>query len=134
MLLTMQSLFNSIAVLPSFDMDSIEPTNSTLSGDSLFLHVHSSCYGHKIQDALVPDNNYRFSAPDADISWNSDLAQYFFSFTFYNISFHNPSLHFDLPMFISLEKASRHDALTNVSAKTQWLYINPDLKPKYKCV
>lgn len=96
--------------------------------------MHASCYGHKVQDALDPDNNYRFSAPDADIGWDSDLAQYFFGFTFYNISFHNPSLHIDLPVFISLEKASRHDALPYVSATAQMLDINPDSKPKYMCL
>lgn len=67
LLFTMQSLFNAIAVIPSLDMGLIEPANSTLSGDSSCLLVHASCYGHKVQDALDPDNNYRFSAPDADI-------------------------------------------------------------------
>lgn len=130
----MQSLFNAIIVIPSLDMGLIEPANSTLSGDGSCLHVHASCHGHKVQDAPDPDNNYRFSAPDADIGWDSDLAQYYFGFTFYNISFHNPSQHIDLPVFISLEKASRHDALTCVSAKAQMLDVNPDLKPKYMCL
>lgn len=130
----MQSLFNTIAVIPSLDMGLIEPANSTLSGDGSCLHVHASCYGHKVQDALDPDNNHRFSAPDADIGWGSNLAQYFFGFTFYNISFHNPSLHIDTPVFISLEKAYRHDALTCVSATTQMLDINLDPNPKYMCV
>lgn len=134
LLFTMQSLFNAIVVIPSLDMGLIEPANSTLSGDGSCLHVHASCHGHKVQDAPDSDNNYRFSAPDADIGWDSDLAQYFFGFTFYNISFHNPSLHIDLPVFISLEKASRHDALTCVSATAQMLDINPDLKPKYMCL
>ena len=99
----MQFLFNAIAVIPSLAMGLIELANSTLSGDSSCLHVHASCYGHKVQDALGPDNNYRFSAPDADIGWDSDLAQYFFGFTFYNISSHNPSLHIDC-LFLSLWK------------------------------
>lgn len=111
LLYTMQSLFNAIAVIPSLDMGLIEPANSTLSGDGSCLHVHASCYGHKVQDALDPDNSYRFSAPDADIGWDSDL-----------------------PVFISLEKASRHDALTCVLATAQMLDINPDLKPKYMCL
>ena len=63
----MQSLFNAIAVIPSLDMGLIEPTNSTLSGDGSCLHVHASCYGHKVQDALDSDNNYHFSAQDANI-------------------------------------------------------------------
>lgn len=77
LLFTMQSLFNVIAVIPSLDMGLIEPANSTLSGDGSCLHIHASCYGHKVQGALESDNNYRFSAPDADIGWDSDFAQCF---------------------------------------------------------
>lgn len=73
----MQSLFNAIAVIPSLDMILIELANSTLSGDGSCLHIHASCYEYKVQGALDSDNNYRFSAPDADIGWDSDLAQYF---------------------------------------------------------
>lgn len=134
LLFTMKFLFNAIAVIPSLDMGLIETANSTLSSGNSYIHVYASCYGHKVQDAFDPDNNYRFSAPDADIGWDSDLAQYFFGFTFYNISFHNPSLHIDLPVFISLEKASHHDALICVSATDQILDINPDMKPKYICL
>ena len=101
---------------------------------STLSYIHAFCYGHKVQDALDPDNNNRFSAPDTDIGWDSDFAQYFFCFTFYNISFLNLSLRIDLPVLISLEKASRHDALTCVSATDQILDINPDLKPKYMCL
>lgn len=57
LLYTMQSLFNAITVIPSLVMVQIEPANSTLSGDVSCLHIHASCYGHKIQGALDPDNN-----------------------------------------------------------------------------
>ena len=67
LLFTMQSLFNAIAIIPSLDMGLIEPAKSTLSGDGSCLHVYASCYGHKVQDALDSDNNYRFSAQDANI-------------------------------------------------------------------
>ena len=72
LLYTMQSLFNAIAVIPSLTMGLIDPANSTLSDDGSCLHVHASCYGNKVQDALDSDNNYRFSASDADIGWDSE--------------------------------------------------------------
>ena len=103
LLFTMKFLLNAIAVIPSLDMGLIEPANSTLSSDDSCIHVYASCYGHKVQDALGPDNNYRFSAPDADIGWDSDLAQYFFCFTFYNISF-TTRLHTLICLFLSLWK------------------------------
>ena len=134
LMFTLQSLFNAIAVIPSLDLGFVDPANSTLSGDGSALHIHSSPYGHKVDEAPDPDNNYRYSAPDADFGWDSDEERFYFGFTFYNISFHNPSKHIDLPVFITLEKASRHDALTCVSATAQMLDINPDLKPKYMCL
>ena len=74
LLFTMQPLFNAIAVIPSLVMGLIESANSTLSGDGLCLHVHASCHGHKVQTAPDSDNNYHFSAPNADIGWDSNLA------------------------------------------------------------
>lgn len=103
LLVTMQSLFNAIAVIPSLDMGLIEPTNSTLSGDGSCLHVHAFCYGHKIQDALDSNNNYNFSAPDADIGWESDLAQYF-SASLSTISLSTTCLYTLICLFLSLWK------------------------------
>lgn len=88
LLFTMQSLFNAIAVIPSLDVGLIEHANSTRFSDGSYLNIHACCYEHKVQDALDPDNSFRFSVPDTDIGWDSDLAQYFFGFTLYNISFH----------------------------------------------
>ena len=48
-------------------MGLIEPANSTLSGNGSCLHIHTYSYGHKVQDALDSNYNYRFSALDADI-------------------------------------------------------------------
>lgn len=91
-------------------------------------------YGHKVETVPDSDNNYRYSAPDVAIGWDSDEGRFYLGFTFYNISFHNPTKHCDLPVFISLEKASRHDALSCVSATAQMLDLNKDLKPKYMCL
>ena len=71
-----------LTFIPSLDMVLIKPSNSTLSGDGSLLHIHASFYGHKVQDALDSGNNYHFSSLDADIGWDSDLAQYFFFFFF----------------------------------------------------
>lgn len=54
---------------------------------------------------------------------------YYLGHTFYNISYHNPLKCIDLPVFTSIEKASRHDALTIISATAQMLDINPSLHP-----
>lgn len=134
LMFTLQSLFNAIAVIPSLDNGFIDLNNGTLSADGSSLHIHASPHGKKVIDDPNCVNAYRFSAPDADYGWDSDENRHYFGFTFYNISYHNRSKHLDLPVFIALEKASRHDALTCISASAQMLDINPDLKPTYMCL
>jgi hypothetical protein len=134
MLFTLQSLFNAIAVIPSLDTGFIDSKDCILSGDGSSLHAHASVFGHKIKEGSDLDDIYRYSAPDADIGWDSDLGSFYLGFTYYNIAYHNPSRNIDLPVFISLEKASRHDALTCLSASAQFFDMCPELHPKYMCL
>lgn len=133
MIYTLQSLFNALAVIPSSDMGFIESNNLILSGDGSSLHIHASPFGHKVK--LDKDGNplVRYSAPDADIGWDSDLESYYLGYTLYNISYHNPHRSVDLPIYIDLEKASRHDALTTISASARLFDMNPDIHPRYMC-
>lgn len=130
---TLQSLFNAIAVIPSSDLGLIDSNNLTLSGDGSSLHIHANGYGHKVIDDDSTLKTHRFSSPEADIGWDSDLETFYFGFTLYNITNHNPNLGIDLPCFISIEKASRHDALTTISAAAQFFQMNPDLHPSHMC-
>lgn len=130
----LQSIFNSIAVIPSIDLGLIDLFHLILSADGSALHIHANPFGHKVIDDLNVLLAYRFSSPEADIGWDSDLASYYFGFTFYNISYHNPNLGIDLPCFVSIEKASRHDALTTISATAQFIAMNSILHPRYMCL
>lgn len=130
---TLQAIFNALVVIPSCDLDFIDSDNLVLSGDGSSLHIHSSPYGHKVKDGDESDNTYRYSAPDADIGWDSDLGSYYFGYTFYSIAYHNAHRNLDLPVFITIEKASRHDALTTVSATAQYLDEESAPHPKYMC-
>lgn len=133
MMFTLQALFNALVVIPSIDSGFIDKNNLILSADGSSLHIHSSPFGHKVLDGDDSDNIYRFSAPDADIGWDSDLESFYLGYTFYNISYHNPLKNIDLPVFASIENASRHDALSCISAAAQFLDMNHDLHPKYFC-
>lgn len=129
-----QSLFNLLAVIPSMDKGLIDNENLVLSGDGSSLHIHASKFGHKVKEGDDKDSIYRFSAPDADIGWDSDLECFYLGYTFYNVSCHNKERCVDLPVFISIEKASRNDALTSISAFAQLFELNQDLHPKYVCL
>lgn len=133
MIYTLQTIFNAIAVIPSCDRGFIDSNNLILSGDGSALHIHASPYGHKVIDDGNAVNTHRYSAKNADFGWDSDLETFYFGFTLYNISCHNPLKHIDLPVFIDLEKASRHDALSSISSFARLLDINPELLPKFMC-
>ena len=133
MIYTLQTIFIAVAVIPSFDMGFIDTNDLVGNGDGSAYHVHASFFGrHIIKDDNVV-NAYRYSAKNADIGWDSDLETFYFGYTLYNISYHNSLKHVDLPLFIDLEKASRHDALSSISATARMLDINPDLRPKFMC-
>jgi len=134
MLFTLQSLFNAVAVIPSLDTGFIDSKDGILSGDGSSLHAHASQNGHKVKEGSDLDDIYRYSAPDADIGWDSDLESFYLGYTYYNIAYHNPLRNIDLPVFISLEKASRHDALTCLSASAQFFDMCSGLHPKYMCL
>lgn len=98
----------------------------------LFTHPLLS-FGHKVLNVDDSDNIYRFSAPDGEIGWDSDLESFYLGYTFYNISYHNTLKNINLPVLASIENASRHNALSFISAPAQFLNMNHDLHPKYFC-
>ena len=61
------------------------------------------------------------------------LSVFYLGYTLYNISYHNPFKSIDLPVFIDIEKASQHDALTTISASARFFDICEELHPKYIC-
>ncbi len=130
----LQSLFNKLAVIPSLDKGMIDTEDLVLSADGSSLHIHASRYPRKVREGNDDEDIYRYSAPDADIGWDSDLESYYLGYTFYNVSYHSKENGIDLPVYISLEKASRHDALNCMSAFGQLFDMNEDLHPKYVCL
>ena len=131
--LVAEQLFDRLAVIPSSDIGLIDSKNLVLSGDGSALHIHSSPFGHKVKDADTDDLTHRYTAPDADIGWDSDLGISYFGYTLYNISHHNALLGIDLPVFLTLRTASQHDALTTISATAQFLDVNQELHPEFMC-
>ena len=116
MLYRLQSIFNSLAVNPSLDKGYIDNHNLVLSGDGSSLHIHASRHPKKVKDGNKDEAVYKVSASDANIGWDSDLGAYYLGYTFYNISYHNSKFGYDLPVYITLDKASKHDAPTSIAA------------------
>lgn len=102
MMFTPQALFNALVVIPSIDSGFIDKDNLILSVNGSSLHIHSSPFVQKVLDGNDSDNIYRFSAPDADIGWDSNLESFYLGYTFYNISYHNPLKNINLIFQFSL--------------------------------
>lgn len=135
--LFLQQLFDILAVDFSLDHGLIDNNPSiTASGDGSSFHIFSNSRGHKT--CKCPTHNCdcdrRYSDPEADIGWDSDLGVYYFGYTEYNIAYYNQKLSIDLPLFLTLEKASQHDAITSISAFNNFLNINDSVKISNYCL
>lgn len=106
--------------------------NFTLSGDGTSVHIRSNRYGHAVENPVDKQHTHRYTAPDADIGWDSDEGRYYLGFTMFTICFHVTE-GIDIPMFIAQRTASQHDAITTIPVIAQMLDVNPNLKPKHFC-
>lgn len=95
----------------------------------LSLHTHSNSRGTRIDD-----DHRRYSDIDADFGWDSDLDQFYFGYTEYNIFYINHDFNIDLSLFLTLQKASVHDALTSINALAQFKSVNPSLSVAHYCL
>lgn len=130
--LIMETIFRKLAVIPSKQMGLIPDNKSlTLCGDGSAVHVHASKFGHYVADSPDKTYTYRYSAPDADIGWDSDLEQWYLGYHFYNLSCYSPVYKTDLPLYISIGYASTHDSLTTISATAKCLDLYPEIHPSY---
>ena len=121
-------LFNMLGVEFSFTHHLLD-NHIIISGDGSASKTHSNPYGTKIDD-----NHNRYSDIDADFGWDSDLERFYFGYTSFNISCIHHKYNIDLPLFLTLAKASRHDALTSMSALSQFKSINTSLSISHYCL
>lgn len=77
---------------------------ATVSAVGWFLlqHCNTLPIHNGIEIALPLKPTHRYSSPDADIGWDSDLGAYYLSFSLCNISNYNPKLKINLLCFISI--------------------------------
>lgn len=130
MLFTIQSIFTSLAVIPSIDKGLIDP-NGIFSGDGSSLHISADSRGHKVVESDDPEAlTTRYPAAGADVGWDSDIGIWYYGFSEFNISQHNDELKIDLPAFLSLDTASRHDALNSICATAQMPEMIKKIHPR----
>ena len=133
--LALERLLDLVAVRPSAERYGLEEGTFTLSGDGSALHVHSSPHGRRVleDDEAADGRTHRYTAPDADVGWDSHEGVFYLGYTLYNISWHSREHGIDLPVFVAQRAASQHDALTAMSATAHMLDVDPSLRPAHFC-
>lgn len=120
-------LFDILGVQSSIKNHLI-PSSLIVGGDGTSLATHA-----RISGSPVDDSHKKYSDVDADFGWDSDIEKYYFGYTGYNISLNIKEHAIDLPLFLTIFKASRHDALNSMDS-ISWLHsINPSLNITHCC-
>lgn len=121
-------LFDKLAVNFSYTHNIIDK-HITVSGDGTCLHTHSNRNGKKVNAT-----NRRYSDLDANIGWDSDLNTFYYGYSGYSISTINHKYNIDLPIFLTLAKASQHDAIISMTALAQLCSINTYISFDHYCL
>ena len=130
---TLQEIFAKVSIQKSFDMGLIPKTVSA-SGDGICIITGASPYGVKTceckkQGIYKCDCTRKFSDPNATWGWDSHNEHYFYGgYTGYFISTYNKAEKLDLPLYLRLVEASRHDSVSAVVALAEFRDLCPDLK------
>jgi len=128
----LQRIFAKVAVDSSVRMGLI-PDSVTVSGDGTCIETGASLYAKKVCKC-VKEGVYqcacdrKFSDPSANWGWDSHKGQSFYGYTGYFISTYNRDLKIDLPLYLRLVQANRHDSVSAVFALVEFRDLNPNLR------
>lgn len=118
----MQQIFAKIGVEPSAKEGLYGNTQKLrVSGDGTCVISGSNCYGNKVCNCIETGNyncdcDRKFSDPYARWGWDSYHAQWFYGYTEYILSVYNSELKCDLPLYLRMMQAPRHDGVSAVVA------------------
>ena len=114
----LQAIFAKVAVIPSAAMGLLGETSKLIvSGDGTCVSSNASPRGKKVCGCLSSCYCQRkFADPLAKWGWDSYHERYFYGYTAYMLSVHNPTLKLDSPIYLKFVEASRYDGVTAISA------------------
>ena len=124
----LQEIFAAVSVTPSIDLGLIGHSVS-ISGDGACIKTGASHYGVKTCDCKDSHCSCprRFSDPNATWGWDSHNELYFYGYTGYFISTYNKAEKLDLPLYLRLVDAKRHDSVSAVVALAEFRDLYPSL-------
>jgi hypothetical protein len=127
----LQKIFAEACVMPSVRLGLVPETVSA-SGDGTCIKTGASPFGTKpcgcrengVYNCGCPR---KFSDPNATWGWDSHNNQWFYGYAGYFISIYNKALKLDLPLYLRLVQASRHDSISAVVALSEFRALYPGL-------
>jgi hypothetical protein len=124
----LQEIFANVCVQQSIDLGLV-PNKINISGDGTCIESGASIYGRKTCGCseFLCDCPRRFSDPNATWGWDSHNERYFYGYTGYFISMYNRTLKLDLPLYLRLVDAKRHDSISAVVALAEFRDLYPNL-------
>ena len=125
----LQEIFAIVCVQPSIDLGLV-PITVSISGDGTCIKTGASPFGRKTCKCadFCCDCPRRFSDPNASLGWDSHNERYFYGYTGYFISTYNRTEKLDLPLYLRIVDAKRHDSITAVIALSEFRDLYPDIK------
>ena len=127
----LQEIFAKVCVQPSVDLGLV-PKTVSVSGDGTCIKTGASPHGVKTCDCIKQgiyncECNRKFSDPSATWGWDSHNERWFYGYTGYFISTYNKDLKIDLPLYLRLVEAKRHDSISAVVALAEFRDLYPNL-------
>lgn len=128
----MQQIFAKVGTEPAARQGLLGDTqNLAVSGDGTCVLSGGSAWGSKQcscrkQGIFNCDCPRHFSDPYARFGWDSYHGCYFYGHSEYILSVYNPDLKCDLPVFLRLFQASRHDSIAGIVSLAEFKKLHPD--------
>ena len=127
----LQQIFADVCVKRSVELG-IVPEKLDASGDGTCIETGASHYG--VMTCKCRENGVykcdcprRFSDPNATWGWDSHKGVWFYGYSGYYISIYNKYLAIDLPLYLRLVEARRHDSVSAVVALAEFRELYPYL-------
>ncbi|MEG2198633.1 MAG: hypothetical protein RRZ34_02100 [Malacoplasma sp.] len=127
----LQQIFASIVVSNSAKNGFLGDTsNLDISSDGTCAATGASTYGKKVckcrENGIYDCKcDRKFSDPNASWGWDSYNARYFYGYTAFFACVYNPYIKTDLPIYLRLFDAKRHDSTSSLVALSEILKLYP---------
>ncbi len=128
----LQQIFKDCFVLPSANQGLLgDPENLRIAGDGSSVRTGASRYGKLLcscreQKIFNCRCNRRYSDPDASWGWDSYREEYYYGRGLY--AFTAAESPFDLPVYLNLFKAERHDSVAFIPSLFELIHLYPNFK------